>query len=268
MALSQKIDDTMKQVAETCYNYMSKPEGKDMILNPQNRIPIMKEIWTPKGFAQEIESRVALHVKTYLQSRDVIQKFEEISEEIDNLYKTVSESLSDMESKWTNPQTTLSETLTCSKAALKEKKHSPPFINVVFGTTPVWVPLLVVSAGISFVLSPIILPTLWYLNRDERKKKETDQKYEICKESIRSHIYNTLKSNYGDFAVEIVKQVSDELLPKRIKSLESMIHQLSVSRAEILSNQETLVKLASNLENIEESAKKFQQYLKMKHVLL
>lgn len=127
---------------------------------------------------------------------------------------------------------------------------------------------MVASAGISFVLSPIILPAFFYLNRDERKKKEADQKYEICKDSIRSHIYNNLKSNYGDFAIEIVKQMSDELLPKRIKSFETMIHQLSISRAEILSNQESLVKLASHLETIEESAKDFQEYLKMKNILL
>lgn len=72
--------------------------------------------------------------------------------------------------------------------------------------------------------------------------------------SIKGLICKELETNQGSVINKFVDRVTDDLILGRIQSLQKMIHQLSKSRREIISNVDTLSYLAKNIKSIEGSA--------------
>lgn len=257
--MCQKIDRTINEVAQECYDYMSTDEGKDTILNPKNYTPILEKHRFPKVFAEEIKFRVSLYVQNHLQSTEVLRQLEDINEEINRLNKTVSDSLLKMESKWMNTPIDIRGNLNYSLTAAKVRKSNISNVGVMVATSPLWIPLVIASA-------PVIIPTLIYMNRSETKKRDIELEYASCKDSIRNTVCNDLQSSFGEVALHRVKTLTQELLPKQIQSLEKMVYQLSLSRTEILSSQDLLGKLAIRLKTIEKTVNEIQKYLAEKNI--
>lgn len=83
----KRIKKVIEDIAQECYDYMSTDEGKDKILNPPNRPPIMKVVWQPRLFAMEIHARVLLYIEHLLKSSEVNEKFVTEKDEIVSFYK-------------------------------------------------------------------------------------------------------------------------------------------------------------------------------------
>lgn len=73
-ASQKRIKKVIEDIAQECYDYMSTDEGKDKILNPPGRPPIMEVVWQPRVFAMEIHARVLLYMKHFLESSEVNKK--------------------------------------------------------------------------------------------------------------------------------------------------------------------------------------------------
>uniref|UniRef100_K1QF18 Uncharacterized protein n=1 Tax=Magallana gigas TaxID=29159 RepID=K1QF18_MAGGI len=263
-ASQKRIKKVIEDIAQECYDYMSTDEGKDKILNPPGRPPIMKVIWQPRQFAMEIHKRVLLYIEHFLKSSEVNEKFVTEKEEIESFYKKVSSELSDMEEGWTVIRIFEIECLTDTNAEMSKASIA----GVVLATSPIWLPIAAISialgvafTGLTIAIAPVLVPTILILGRDTRKKKVIDEEYNNCLMSIRSLVSNELESTCGAFINKLIDRITLDLLPKRIKSLEKMIQQLLDNRRQILANQEPLCNLSRKVKVIEKSATEFKRRL-------
>lgn len=97
----KQIDQAIEVIVNECFVYMSSESGKEHILNPKCRTRMMDVPWTLGFFVEEIKSRINIYIEAFLQSPDVLQKFEDIKNEIIGFYKRVSVDLSSLEADWT-----------------------------------------------------------------------------------------------------------------------------------------------------------------------
>lgn len=222
-ASQKRIKKVIEDIAKECYDYMSTDEGKDKILNPPGRPPIMTVIWQPRQFAMEIHERVLLYIEHFLKSSEVNEKFVTEKEEIESFYKNVSSELSDMEEGWTVIGIFEIECLTDTNAEMSKASIA----GVVLATSPIWLPIAVIGialgvafSGLTIAIAPVLVPTILIMGRDTRKKKVIDEEYNKCRMSIRSHISNELESTCGAFINKLIDRITLDLLPKRIQSLE------------------------------------------------
>lgn len=249
-----------EDIAQGVYDYMSTDLGKDRILNPPGRPPIMEVDWQPQLFVMDINERINLHIGNVLNSSDVMQKFEDVETEIVSFYKKVSAVLSDIEKDWMEVGTDETEFSTDTEFA-DTNISTASVIGVVLASSPLWVPLLaagiglaVAFVGISIALSPVAYPLLKLLGRDARKRKVIDEEYNKRRESVRSLICNELEVNCGFVMNKLIDKVTKDMLPKRMQAFQEMIQQLSKSREEILKNWKMLEDLSKKLKAMEESA--------------
>nr|XP_034331421.1 uncharacterized protein LOC105347673 [Crassostrea gigas] len=263
-ASQKRIKKVIEDIAQECYDYMSTDEGKDKILNPPGRPPIMKVIWQPRQFAMEIHERVLLYIEHFLKSSEVNEKIVTEKEEIESFYKKVSSELSDMEEGWTVIRIIEIECLTDTNAEMSKASIA----GAVLATTPIWLPIAAIGialgvafTGITIAISPLLVPTILIMGRDTRKKKVIDEEYNNCLMSIRSLVSNELESTCGAFINKLIDRITLDLLPKRIQSLEKMIQQLLDNRRQILANQEPLCNLSRKVKVIEKCATEFKRHL-------
>lgn len=249
-ALKKKTKDIIQEVAQQCYDYMSTDIGKDKILNPCGQTPIMKVDWQPKLFCEIICFRVNSYAEAVLRSEDVLQKFKDIQIEITSFYERILSDILQMESDWRND---IADELSTDETSVS----TAAVVGVVIASSPLWFPLLAAGlglglalGGVTIALSPVLIPVLAYLGRDERKKKVIDEEYNNCKKAIRSLVIN-----------QLLLKVTDDLLPRRIKLLETMIQQLTESRNEIIANKKVLLNLEAKVKSLESSAKELETYL-------
>lgn len=252
-ASQKRIKKVIEDIAQECYDYMSTDEGKDKILNPPGRPPIMEVVWQPRQFAMEIHERVLLYIEHFLKSSEVNEKFVTEEEEIESFYKKLSSELSDLEEDWTVIRIFEKDCLTDTNAEMSKASIA----EVVLATSPIWIPIAAI--GIALV-APVVIPIFLIMGRDTRKKKVIDEEYNKCRMSIKSHISNELESTCGAFINKLIDRITLDLLPKRIQSLEKMIQQLLDNRRQILANQESLCNLSRKVKVFEKSATEFKSH--------
>lgn len=228
--------------------------GKDRILNPPNRIPIIEVIWCPNVFAEEVRERVLMYVNKCLVSDDLKQQFEDVRDEVVTFYQKVSSDISEMEKYWTEDSELVDADISTAAA-----------VGVVLATSPLWLPLFVAGlglgvafAGLSIALSPVLIPVVAILSRDARKRKLIDEEYDNCLVSIRSLICNQLESQHGSVLNKLICKVIEDILPKRILSLKQMIIHLLEHRDEILASQKSFGNLMKKLNVIQSSLEELQ----------
>lgn len=239
----EKNNKAKEDIAQECYKYMSTDAGKEKILNPPGRTPLSKVDWNKTDFEKEIEERVDAYVESYLQSDGVMERYKDIQIEVNLFHDKVNEILVEMESEWIETRQVI-------------HGFDPGNFLIAFGllTSPLWFAALAIGfgvaaavvAGVSFVLG-----ALFGWNR--KTDIEIYTEYNRYKATIRKKICKHLDENCGLIIVKLVDKVTDDVLPKRIQAFETMIRQISESRAKVLANQEVLKNLAMQINAMEET---------------
>lgn len=252
-----KIDKVIEVIGNECFVYMSSESGKEHILNPKCRTPMMD---VPFGFCvEEIKSRINIYIETFLQSPDVLQKFEDIKNEIIDFYNRVSVDLSSLEADWTYVK---KHEFSCDNGIGDHfKKFDELPLPLKISMLAVSIVITAAAAVCLLLSSPLLGPAVMLMNTDNAKRVVLDRVYNANMASIRSQIQRHLKERCGNALNLLVKKVSKRLLPNRIHFLETMIQQLSNSREEVLANIESISYLASKLEAMRMSAEDLQSTL-------
>ncbi|XP_062595928.1 uncharacterized protein in xynA 3'region-like [Saccostrea cucullata] len=217
------IEDSATEV----YDYMSTPLGKDRILNPPGQMSLMEMPYIPNMLSEQIKDRVRIYVQSVLQSEKNQKKFIEFKERVLVFYTEMLSEISELESDWT-------EYSEGTHTVNVEEGSMVPYVAGVIATSPLWIPLLAVGIGLAFAtlgvgiaISPFVAPVLAYLGRKERRQEVIDKEFEMCRSSIQSTICNHLEEAYGQLFETLIQKTVIEILPRRIKALEKMIHDLS-----------------------------------------
>lgn len=248
----------IEDIATDCYEKMSKDSEKKIILNPSDVTPMIEVKWHPTRFANEINIRITEYVNNRLQSEQVLQKFEDVKNEIISFYREVSTDLSAMENQWTNVVKTESFG-EYRREGPSDQDDLPLQIKIPVVALSVLVMVALVALGI--MVSPVLIPTLLIMSRDDRKRRIIDEVYDKHKDKIRGEIRKHLKKNCGDPLNDLVENVTKDLLPSRIKFLENMIKTLLQTREKILMDMETLEELKKKVDAMKISASKIQAAL-------
>ncbi|XP_062595932.1 uncharacterized protein LOC134257315 [Saccostrea cucullata] len=225
------LEDMKKMIqdeAEEIYDYMSSDLGKDKILNPPGHMNLMDIQYIPSRLEKKVKGRVEMYVQGVLHSEKIQEKFLILRRKALDFYTEVSSDISEIEGEWTNN----------SEGAHHEdcqEVSMAPYMTGVIASSPLWIPALAVgiglaiaTLGVGFVASPIIAPVLVILLRKERRRKIMDKEYENCMQTIRSTICNHLKIMYGDVLEKLIKKISTDILPRKIRSLEKLIEERKV----------------------------------------
>lgn len=251
----QLIDVTIKEVTEECCKYMGTEEGKREILNPDGQTPIM-DVPLGKSFVDEIQKRIGQHIENKLKSEYVTRKFESIRDKNVAFYQKASKDLTAMEGEWTN------EEWKKSKATDYEEEKDIPFflempLLIVTGV------LIVLAAVFAFIFSPIFIPVAIYFYTEERKKKIKieiiNKMFSTCLSSVDSQIHDYLDGSCGYVLKLLSEKMLDEALPRRIRHLETIIHNLELSRETILANVKSLKNIAREIEVVKKSASELKK---------
>lgn len=231
---------------------MSTDEGKESILNPPDRLPIMKVRWIPNKFVNEIDSRVSSYFEQQIEN--AMQKLIQVTKDVGKFYKQTGSELSKIEQEWCDNWNSEIEIPTCSKVVAGKKESVAPIAGLAVVSSPLWIPLFTLEIGIAILLSPVLFPVLKYAMRDEEKQKAIDKVFNARKESIKLKICNHLHEKIGDLALRFVKKVTQDSLPKQIQFLKKVIQNLLESREKILQDREKLIELLERLNQIKKSA--------------
>lgn len=252
----EKTEQTIEDIAKYCYENMSKESEKDKILNPRDRTPMMNVTWQPSKFVDEINIRIIEYVNNYLQSERVLQRFEDVKNQIVTFYREVSIDLSAMENQWTNA---------IKNESFGEKKSREDDLNLDDLPLPIKIPVVALSvlgmvglAVLAILISPVLLTGLLILSRDERKRRIIDEVYNEHQAKVRDEIRQHLKKNCGEPLNDLVENVTNDLLLSRINFLENLITTLSQTRNKILMNINSLEELNKEVEDMKTSAKDIQ----------
>lgn len=206
---------------------MSSDDGKDEILNPPNRPPILQIC--PSQIPKEIYSLVRKHVDTFLRSAYVLKKFRGIRGEIVSFYHNISMELSKMENEWTYD------------------RESNVSVCEALVTSPLCMP------GLTISWSQISIPPF----KKGIKQNLIDATYDPYLSLIRGSICNHLKSSYGQVIMELLDTVTNNLLSKRLNHLKKIIDECQGDREKYLRKQK-LEKLALDLKRLQKTATELQ----------
>lgn len=228
---------TLNEITQECYHYMSTEFGKNIILNPPGRIPILDV--SVLSLPGEIKARLTEYVESYLASAPVREKLTHIKKDIENFYNDVSEDIRNMETEWTNVR----------------KRNENNWGEALL--LPIQISLLafgfVLSVSCLILLSPVLIPLSIYLTTNDGKKKYIDLQYPIWSDITKEEINRHLLSNCGSYITGLVDKVTNEWLPRRINALELTIRNLRKSHEEIIANRETFTNLMSQINDMENS---------------
>lgn len=253
----EKTEEIIENIAKECYVKMLDESVKKEILNPPGRPEMMQVTWLPSQFVDEINIRITEYVNHHLQSGQVLQRFEDVKNEINTFYKEVSTDLSAMERHWTN-------VVRYKSFGEKYKREEPTDLDDL----PLEIKIPVVSVSVlaiafAIIISPILIPALLILSRDERKRKLIDEVYNKYTAKIPDEIQKHLKKNCGDPLHELVENITNNLLPPRINFLEHMIKTTSQTREKILMDINLLKQLKEKVDAMKMSASEIQDVLQV-----
>lgn len=234
---------TLNEITQECYHYMSTEFGKNRILNPPGRIPILdvSVLYLPT----EIRARLTEYVESYLASAPVREKLTNSTKDIEAFYNDVSEDILNMETEWTNGRKR--NEINWGEALLLPIQ----MYLLAFG--------IVLSVSCFIFLSPVLIPLSIYLSTKDGKRKYVDLQYPIWLEKTKDEINRHLLSNCGPYITGLVDKVTNEVLPRRIKALELTIKNLRKSHKEIIANRETFTNLMSQINDMENSVADLHQ---------
>lgn len=238
----KKNNQAKEEIAKECYTFMTTDAGKNKILNPPGRTPISKVDWKKTGFEKEIEARIDSYVESYLQSSGVLDRYNDIEVEVHLFHDKISETLFEMESEWIQTKQTVSE-------------FDPGNFLIAFGifTSPLWITAITIGFGVACAVVAGVTFVFGALFGWNQTVKQIDTEYYRHTETIKGKICKHLDDNCGLVIVKLVKKVTDDVLPKRIQALQTMIRQISESRDKILANQEVLENLAKEVKVMAEN---------------
>lgn len=248
--LLKVVDD----IAQEICHYMSTDEGKEKILNPRGRIPIMDSF----PLSQNVIYRVDSYIKKYLQSDYVLQKFDQMKDEIISFNKRASSDISQMESNWTNDAFSVTFDEDVSREEQISKVIKQPLGMLALAAT---VTLGIAFVGFTVATFPITIPVVAYLRGNKRKKRIIDEEYERIKSSIHGGISKYLVSNHCKVIFKLLKKGVDDLLLKRLWSFLMLIQHMTKSREEIISNHNVYVQFFMAIREMLIRSKHIQQQL-------
>lgn len=237
----QRTKQVIEDIAQEVYDYMSTGAGKQIILNPPDRRPIITVYFV--NLEEEIKARVMQYLNKYLRSEKVFKRFEEIRGKILDFYQKVSSDLSTMETDWTR----VIKVEASSSPDWELRLPLPIQIPVIIGE-------LILAVAACVVLSPVLVPFTIYMSMDSTKRKNIEEKYQVVHQSIKADICAQLESNCGELVDKLIDKITNDLLPRRINSLEIMIPQLLKSRDEIIAKGQKLDNLAMKVRSMYNSA--------------
>ena len=241
------------QTAREAYDYMITEEGKDEVLNPDGCIPILKvKFWSPKSFAEEVRSRVLLHVSKVMKSDKFVQRFQEIRDMTIQFY---IETCRNLDKEFEND----TENLGLSPNTSNENPPESEIHHALFA-----VPILlagVVSLPISFVLAGLYL--VFTFSISETKKKIIDSSYEEYTPLVRDKI----EQESCSLLREIIDKIMLDLFPRRIAAFEERARQLQSSYDTICAEHETLLNLAEKVTTMKNTVNTMNQHLNVKRMI-
>lgn len=248
----KKNTKAKEDIAQECYDYMSTSAGREKVLNPPDRTPIADVNWGTTDFEKKIEARVYLYVENFLQSDGVLKRYEYIQIEINTFCDQVISDLSRMEKEWIEyfPDTWA---------------FSPTNVLLSLGafTSPVWMAALAVGfglaaaalAGIAFLVGAL---WGWFTRKTD---EEIHYEYNKHLAKIRRKICDHLDKNCGVVIIKPIVKVTEDVLPKKLQTLKTMIEQISETRDKIKANNKRLKVNADKIRNMEDTVTKLSERL-------
>lgn len=240
----EKNNKAKRDIAQDCYDYMSTSAGREKVLNPPDRTPIARVNWGTTEFEKEIEARVDLYVEIYLQSDGVLKRYERLRVEIDTFCEQVISNVSEMEKEWI-------EIL----PDIWYLSPTNPLLLIDILTSSVWMAALAIGfglaaavfSGISFLFNSVFG---WFIRKtDEDINKEYNKNLAKIKEKICDH----LDINCGVVIKKLINKVTEDILPKKLRTFETMIQQISETKEKITANQKRLKGNAVKIRNMEDN---------------
>lgn len=248
----EKNTEAKEDIAQECYDYMSTSAGRTKVLNPPDRTPIADINWGTTDFEKEIEARVDLYVEKFLQSDGVLKRYECIQIEINKFCEQVISDLSGMEKEWIEsfPDTW---------------SFSPTNVLLSLGalTSPVWMAALAVGfglaaaalAGVAFLIGAF---WGWFTRKTD---EEINNEYNKHLAKIRRKICDHLDENCGMIIIKLIVKVTEDVLPKKLKTFKTMIEQISETKDKIKANKKRLKVNAVKIRNMEDTVTKLSECL-------
>lgn len=248
----EKNTEAKEDIAQECYDYMSTSAGRTKVLNPPDRTPIADINWGTTDFEKEIEARVDLYVEKFLQSDGVLKRYECIQIEINKFCEQVISDLSGMEKEWIEsfPDTW---------------SFSPTNVLLSLGalTSPVWMAALAVGfglaaaalAGVAFLIGAV---WGWFTRKTD---EEINNEYNKHLAKIQKKICDHLDENCGVIIFKLIVKVTEDVLPKKLKTFKTMIEQISETKDKIKANKKRLKVNAVKIRNMEDTVTKLSECL-------
>eukprot|EP00105_Crassostrea_gigas_P042790 XP_019926938.1 PREDICTED: uncharacterized protein LOC105338102 [Crassostrea gigas] len=247
-----KTEQIIKDIAKDCYEKMLNESVKEEILNPPGRPKMMEVPWSPSEFVDEINTRITEYVNDYLQSGQVLQRFKDVKNEINSFYKEVSTDISDMEKEW-------ADVVGYQRFFEKYTRIEPTdFVDLPLEIKIPVVAVSVLAIAGAIIISPVLIPVLLILSRDERKRKLKDEVYNKYTAKIPDEIQKHLKKHCRDPLHDMVENITNDLLPPRVMFLEHLIKTTSQTRDKILMDINSLKELKEKVDAMKRSAAEIQ----------
>ena len=228
-------------------------EGKWEVLNPNGRTPMLKVTYTGSdSFKAEINNRVALFVRNFLQSRNISNKFEEVQKQIELRYIEICKILSPKENDNEDEKNTNQEVQTTFTISAGSSDEIPKSLL----TVPL-IALGVLSAPLAAVLGGVYFISWLSYNTEASKREIIDECYNDCMSQVRKD----LRESSGNILRKQVDKVIDGLLPGRIGILEERANQLQKASKEDVKEQKSLHILEEKFISMEKSVAKLIEHL-------
>lgn len=233
---------------------MSTSYRKSEILNPYGRTPMLKVTYTGSdSFKEEIQNRVALFVRNFLQSRDISSKFEEVQRQFHLKYIEISNILYPIENRNEDKKSSDQD----SKNTFTIPAGSSDEIPKSLLTAPL-IALGVFSAPLAIVLGGVYFLGWLSYNTEASKQKIIDECYDNCMSQVRTN----LRESSGNLLRKQVDKVMDDLLPRSIAVLEERANQIKNASKEDVQEQKSLHIVEEQIISMEASVAKLIAYLK------
>lgn len=258
--MQDRLKTDIEKIAKRCADEMSQKEVKHNILNPIGEKPIIKTKFDEDEISSTVKQRVVNYIKHCLSSQEVRQKFIDLRDVVNSFYVKTSSKIASMEDDWIKKNTLDS----FSKTLLNVNARAP-YANIAIATSPIWITAVIAIGaaflGICAAISPIVLPVwLYRLTITWRKEELINKYYSQYQRSVEELINNEFETNI--VMKKMITNITEEVLPRRLLHLETIINQLSNSRTQILANQEKIANLFIKLEVIMKSATSLEEWVK------
>lgn len=212
---------------------MSTSAGRNNILDPADKIPIMDISYSPVTCAKEVNRRIHMYLNSYLNSEQVVEEFTLIKKETENFYAKTRQLLFRLEREWT-----------ASKIEVIIPVHSEQLFQFDF--------------IVESIFSRHFYST-WSWLIDGRKREAIHRKYEECRNTVRKTVFDHLKTKAGSI-IELIDLVTINKIPKRIGAFEETTKQQQNS---LQAKRRIMESLANKITLMEETIFNLQKGLKL-----